>query len=557
MRKKLLLLPWAILLCVLTLKAQTDYDEVPEVTGKIFINDVFLQAFSPDTFLLHDILIDDGIIIGLDRTLEAPLDARIIEADSAYAYPCFIDVFSHAGIPEPERSQERFDIKFRGFPPNDVAGISPENKVLKDIKASDKSLAELRKNGFAISHTVPRGQMLPGKGSIICLVGASSEDMLIKESVSMLFQFAGARGVYPSTVIAVMAKWRELIRQAAYHRQNIQAYEAAPAGKQRPKSNTVLEALYPVLDKDLPVYVNASSAKDIFRALELYKDLGYAMVLANVQMVDPAIELAKTGEVSIVLSADLPEDIKEEKDKEKEQVKDDRIMKLEERKKEAVKEYESQAARLESEGIGFGFSMMDAKASELKDNLRRMIASGLTERTALESLSSTAAGILGIDDRAGSIEAGKLANLFIATGPYFNEESSIKYSIVEGQVEEYEIKKKKSGEAKPDDSLLGEWSFSVDVMGDLNTGTIKIEKSGERMSVSITNDDSPDDPVLCDEVDYKDNTLRLSLTIESQGTALPVNLVLDIEGESYSGTATVGELGTFPIEGSKISSPEK
>jgi len=561
MHKKLFFAILSVFILIKPGLAQTDYNNVPDVTEKIFINDVYLKQYNPDTFLIHDILINKGIIENVAPEMEAPFDARIIEGDSIYAYTSFIDAFSHTGIPQPERRQQRPDVKFRGFPPNDVAGITPENMAFKDIKVNDKSIGDLRKSGFAVSHVVPRGNMLPGQGCVISLKGESVEDMILNESSSSLFQLRGARGVYPSTVIAVMAKWRELIRQTELYNSNIKSYAQNPVSKERPAMNSVLDALIPVVENKRRVFSHAKSNKDVYRSLVLQAELGYDVVLSNVRRVEPAMDALSQKKVDIILSAELPDAIKEdkkEKGKEetsKEEEGDPRREALLERKKLSIKEFESQAALLESKNVRFAFSMMDVKASDIKGNLKRMIDAGLSEEAGMNALTINAAEILGLEKMCGSIEKGKLANLFLSTGPYLDKESSIKYSIVEGHVEEYEIKKKRSS-SKSDNSIEGSWSFSVDVMGDLNTGKIVITKEDDQYNVSIINDGDPDDPRQCSDVSYEDGTLSMSLIVPSEDGDLPVQLSLDIDQGSYTGTVTIEPLGSFPIEGSKISSPE-
>ncbi len=562
MHKKLFFAIVSVFILIKPGLAQTDYNNVPDVTGKIFINDVYLKQYNPDTFLIHDILIDNGIIKNIAPAMEAPFDARIIEGDSIYAYSAFIDAFSHTGIPQPERRQQRPDVQFRGFPPNDIAGITPEKMAFKDIKANDKSIAALRKSGFAVSHVVPRGNMLPGQGCIISLKGDSVEDMILDESSSCLFQLRGARGVYPSTVIAVMAKWRELNRQAELYSANNKSYALDPVSKERPVMNSVLDALVPVVENRRRVFSHAQSNKDVYRSLVLQSELGYDVVLSNVRRVEPAIEALSQDKMHIILSTELPDAVKEDKKKEKgneesaKEESDPRREALLERKKESIKEFESQAALLESKDVRFAFSMMDVKATDLKANLERMIAAGLSEQAAMNALTINAAEILGLEKICGSLEKGKMANLFLSTGPYLDKESSIKYSIVEGHVEEYEIRKKKRALSNSDNSIEGTWSFSIDVMGDLNTGKIVITKEADQYEVNIINDAAPDDPRPCSDISFEYGTLSLSLIVPYEDGDLPVQLSLDIDQDSFNGTATIGQLGSFPIEGSKISSPE-
>ena len=94
--------------------------------------------------------------------------------------------------------------------------------------------------------------------------------------------------------------------------------------------------------------------------------------------------------------------------------------------------YESQAATFQKASIPFGFSTLSAKSKDTQANLRRMIKAGLTEDAALGALTIQAAQNLGVADRLGSIDVGKIANLVISRKPYFNEKAKVRYVFVEG-----------------------------------------------------------------------------------------------------------------------------
>ena len=541
-------------------KAQTDYNNVPEVTTKIFINDVYIYQTARDSFGLGDILIDDGIIKNISAEIPVPVDAKIIEGDSAFVYPAFIDAYSHTAIPKPERSNERPDVKFRGYPPNDVAGITPEVLAVDALSEKDASIKKMVESGFAVVHSAPRGRMLPGQGAVISLNGKSKEEMIIDGAHSLVFQLTGARGVYPSTVIGVMSKWREMYKNAILYNENMDKYTEMPQGNSRPAHDPVLQALVPATKKQNAVYAYAQNAKDVYRQLALKEELGYKLVLVDVKQADPALTALKNEDVSIILSLDLPSEEKKKKDKkdasEEEAKGDEETEKLIERKTQAIEEYVAQAARLEAQGIDFAFSTNSIKLSKLKENLKRMVESGLSQEAALDALTINAAKLLGINDVTGSIHNGKLANLIICTDAYFDENSNIKYVLVEGQITENEIKKKKEGKAGAMDNILGEWRYSVDVMGEINSGKMVISQNEGVAKLLIVPDDG-DGEVSASDVVFEDGNFSCSLQIVDEGATLNIVLKLDFEESSFSGTAIIGDLGTFPIEGNKITTPEK
>lgn len=574
------------------LHAQIDYDIMPEVTTTILINDVHIQKTPADSFGLGDILIVDGTIKEISRSITPPYNARVIEGDSAYAYAAFIDPLSHTGIPKPDKEGDRPKVKFPGHPPNSVAGITPEKNAAEAINAREGSISSWREAGYAIVHTVPQGRMLPGMGAIVSLHGDSAEDMILREKSSMFFQLQGARGFYPATVIGVMAKWRDMYRKSTYLSKHQDIYKTTILGTQRPKSDKSIEALIPVSSGQMPVFMKVEKSKDIFRAMTLQKELGYNLVIGGVKQITPAIPKLKNSNVKVLLSANLPKAEKEEKSDDKKKGKKKAKNKLKDaekevketaekkkakkekdepakeddpetkalklKKKESYDAYVAQAGMLEKEGVPFAFSMIDVKTKDLKPNLIKMIDAGLSKEYALSALTTVPAKILGVDKVAGTLTNGKMANIMISDKPYFDKESAIRYVFVEGHMTEIKKKdKKKASEGSSDGevkkSIVGVWSFTVEIPGDTQTGNMTISDDGKIEIVADNNDGETD---VADDTAFADDNVTFDLTIDNNGSQMQLSFDLNFDGDSYEGMVDVGEFGSFPISGSKISSPE-
>ncbi len=591
-------------LWTLQVAAQIDYDVFPEVTNTYFINDVHIQTSPQDSFGLGDILIKDGRISQISRTMTAPADAYVIEGDSAYVYPAFIAGLSHAGIAKEESKKERPKVKFQGYPPNSVVGITPEKKAFEMVDPSNESIKKMKSNGFAMAQVVPRGTLLPGQGSVVVFDGESNQDMVLIESVSQFMQMKGTRGFYPSTIIGVMAKWRDLYNQAATLSQHQDISARTPQSK-RAKKDAALESLIPVTKKQLPMVVLTNKVKDLHKALALKKELGYNLVVAEVQQGWSLAERLKKEQVTVLLSTKLP---KEKKDKDskkgdkktdkkdakksdaekkamgdaeqmkdeakekmdekkkpkadkKEKPKDPEVEAMEARQKKSFEEYVGQAAAFEKAGIPFAFSFLEGKPEDIKKTLGRMMKSGLTKEAALAALTTNPARILGVEKEVGTLERGKLANLFVSDAPYFDKESNIKMLFVEGSMTEFEVKKKKKkdgGEASSDfkANLAGTWAYEVETPVGPMGGSVTI-KGSEDLSIIVTSDDDPDDPSEGRDITLGDESITFVIDVGmGPGVEVPATMELDFNGDSFSGTVSIDEMGSMPISGSKSSSPE-
>jgi len=310
----------------------------------------------------------------------------------------------------------------------------------------------LRSLGFTTAHVVPYGGMLPGNGAIVFLGGNSSDDMVVAAKSSLYAELTIAERVYPNTVIGVMAKWRELYRQSMLTKSYESTYASNRAGLERPSSDRIYEAFYPVIDKRIPVLFRAEKALDIHRVLALQADLGFNLIAGNLKEGWDVIPKLKSSGAKVFLSLELPEEKKEEKKEDKTTTPEtssltDSVEKaaLEKRKADFVALHAGQASTFQKAGIPFGFATLSAKSKDIPSNLRRMIQAGLKEDDALAALTTNAASLLGISDRLGTIDAGKVANLVVSDKPYFNEKAKVRYVFIDGIM--YKIDSKETEKA--------------------------------------------------------------------------------------------------------------
>ncbi|MBK6950194.1 MAG: hypothetical protein IPH16_20825 [Haliscomenobacter sp.] len=264
------------------------------------------------------VIIRDGLIHAVGTNLAIPADAKVIAADSMFVYAGFIDGLSYAGIPQsrqpaapgqagpPQPGQQAQRPANAANPTNEQAGIQPEIKARDVLSPQEKSLEDLRKLGFTAAHVVPQGRMLPGSGALFLLNGNTADEMLIKDNTSLFATFNGARGVYPSTVIGVMSKFRELYKQAEQAKMQEAMFAANPAGMAKPANNKSLQAFYPVLDKKQSVYFAVDDIRSIHRAMTLQQELGFPIVMAGLKQGWYVVDMIKSKNIPVLLSVDLP-----------------------------------------------------------------------------------------------------------------------------------------------------------------------------------------------------------------------------------------------------------
>ncbi|MBK7790799.1 MAG: amidohydrolase family protein [Saprospiraceae bacterium] len=542
------------------------------VTKNYFIQNVWLTTSPGTAAVLTSVKVRDGIIEEIGPGIKPGFDYKIIKADSQYVYAGFIDAMSHTGIKKEEDKKETPKLPSRGLANYEQSGITPQNNALANIKPKDSSISDLRKSGFVLSHVFPRGRMIAGNSTLIALNDAEHEDKLVvKNNVAMQASFTPANGASPSTVIGVIARFKEFYQNTGLAIDNEARFAKQNLGHKKPEYVEEWQAMAPVYKKLMPLYFVTPKSKDVFRAVELQKGMGFQMVLADVQHLQPAIDKVKAGGYAVLLSPQLPEEQKEEK-KEKGEKKEGQANAdagreeagkanerteeekgLEKRKKEKLQEYLAQAALLEKNNISFAFSMANAKPADFLKSIRAMKKAGLSEKAALSALTTTPATMLQVAGQYGTLEKGKSASMVFFDKAVWDEKAIIKQVMVDGQM--YVNEEKPKSEGKPGDGLKleGEWSYTVDVQGQVETGRFKFVKEGKGFSGTSTSDANESTPM--EDLIIDGNKVTFKLMINS-GQPTPVTVELTFTNDSYTGNATIGEAGSFVVKGSKTNGPK-
>ncbi len=209
----------------------------------------------------------------------------------------------------------------------------------------------------------------------------------------------------------------------------------------------------------------------------------------------------------------------------------------------AVRRREASPAALAAAGVPFAFATLGAEPAKILPGLRRMVAAGLTPDAALEALTTAPARILGLSDDLGTVERGRLANLVVVRGDLFADSAAVRYVFVEGTRFENTGKPPRRGGAAGDSSateILGAWTLTVTTPGGDQDGafTITGAPGSYAGSTTVDGDTYPLEGVTLDgsTLSFRFSAADLGL-VEVSGT---------VSGLSFTGTASVGPLGSFP-----------
>lgn len=575
-----LMLLTALLATVSTAKAQDD--DLPRVTRTFAITDARIVQAPGQVIERGTVVVRDGLIHAVGTDVRVPFDAQRIAGDSLTVYAGFIDGLSHAGIGPEERGEPQ-KAKNPGSPDPERAGILPERSAAGMVAPSDSAVAALRGLGFTTAHTVPRGEMLPGQGAIIQLGGATPEAMLLEPEHSLFVQFEGSRGswstsVYPSTPMAVIAQFRQLYHEATRREELAERYEQNPAGLTRPPLDPQHTAFAALVRGDRPAFFRADDALEIYRALALHEDLGFPIALSGIAQSARALDALAEADVPLFLTLALPDEPEEASaadtitvagapddtlttaadsnraitpEEGSHFIRDFRTRSYEDAEAEernlrarrdlARSEYLRTAAMLHEAGLRFGFSTLETDPSALRENLRVMIEEGLPAEAALAALTTDAADLLGISDRVGTIEEGKIANLVLTRGSYFDEDAPVRFTFVDGVPHEFDL-------APADPS--GSWQVEVQLADSTIEGTLTL--AGGTDDPSGTIDGFSNEPAALSDVDVDGETLSFTFPTDEHGR---VTARVTIAGDRFEGTIQLLD-GPAPITGTRSTDPD-
>ena len=362
----------------------------------LFIKNGYILTMAGDIIEGGSILIKDGKIAEVGKDIVAPLDAEIIDADGKMVLPGFIDAHCHIGMWEE-------GMGFEGSDGNEwVDPITPQLRAIDAINPMDEAFHEAYMGGVTTAVTGPgSANVIGGMFVAIKTYGKRVDDMIIKDPVAMKIAFGeNPKTVYesqkrsPITRMANAAMLRETLFKAEAYGEKKEKGKEDP--EKMPEYDMKMEALLKVLNKEIPLKAHAHRADDIFTALRIAKEFDVDITLDHCtegHLI--ADELAKENKGAIVGPT------------------------LSNRSKIELKNLTFDTPKvLNQAGIKIAI-MTDSPVIPLHYLplcAGLAVKSGLDEMEALKAITINAAEIVGIDDKVGSIEVGKDADIVIYDG---------------------------------------------------------------------------------------------------------------------------------------------
>jgi imidazolonepropionase-like amidohydrolase len=359
------------------------------------------------------ILVEDGKVkfVGHRPQLKLPAQTPVVTA--AVVTPGLIDAHAVVGlsgalnIGRIDQDQDELS------DPNQA-----ELRVLDGFNPNEPLLQFVREQGVTVLHVLPgRSNVIAGQTGIFRSFGRTAEQMTVRFPAGILVNLGEIpKQTYPGRPPGTRMGTANLVRTALVQAQNHARKRAAKDEDKRPAPNLKLEALEPVLNGKLPVIFSAHRADDIMTGLRLADEFHLSARLSLATegyLVMDAIAAAKMP-VIVHPTMQRPATL------------------------ETFNSHLANAATLADRhiplAIGTAFEGYVPKTRVLRYEAAMAMVNGLGFDRALSAVTLDAARLLGIDDRFGSIEVGKTADLVLYDGDPFEHTTHVTHTLMDGRV---------------------------------------------------------------------------------------------------------------------------
>lgn len=347
------------------------------------------------------VVIADGKIVAVGAGVTAPSGATVIDCSGKWIYPGMIDGNTTLGLSEVDS-----DPRTRDF--NEVGDVIPQVRAITAVNPNSVLIPVTRLSGVTTVIAAPVGDLFPGTAALINLHGYTPDQMFAGfEGVVLIFPNTARKGYMdrrtPEEIRKGVEKAMEKLNQTwelatQYHKLD----SATKSAKYYPE----MQALLPVVRGERALMIEVNTSKEILEAIRWVTDRRIKKVILT--------GVAEGWRVaSEIAKADLP-------------VITGPVQAL------PTREYDRYDKAYANAGLMRKAGVKVAICTKQTENVRNLpfhagfaAAYGLGKEEALRAVTIVPAEILGVADKVGSIEVGKIANLFVSDGDPFETKTNI------------------------------------------------------------------------------------------------------------------------------------
>ncbi|MEP6850932.1 MAG: amidohydrolase family protein [Acidobacteriota bacterium] len=370
------------------------------------------------------VIIQNGKIAAVGANVSVPSGAERIDGKGLSVFPGMIDANTNLGLSE-------ISLGVPGSVDTTETGTMNANaKAIKGINPHSTHVNVARVNGVTTAGSFPTGGTISGQAAVINLNGSTQDQMAVLPTAGLVVNFPriatfggftpgqGRQQIDFNEAIRRRDKDLEELKKIFKDAENYaRAREASAADSSLPyvKTDEKLDAMVPYIRGQKPIFFVAERANDIKGVAKFVTDMKVKGIIVGGQDAWKVADDLKKNNISVIYTDiyNLP-------------VRDD----------DAYDYMFEAPSKMQSAGVKFCISTGDdgPEVRDLPYQAGMAGAFGLAKDEALKSVTLYPAQILGIDDRLGSIEIGKVANIVVTDGDILEPRTSIKYLFIEGRL---------------------------------------------------------------------------------------------------------------------------
>lgn len=370
------------------------------------------------------VVISGGRISAVGAGAGVPSGAQLIEGAGLTVYPGMIDAGTNMGLVEVSS----------GAPGTidtaELGDLNPNVAAIWAVNPHSSHIAVTRVEGVTSVLSMPSGGTISGQAAFINLAGSSPREMAVAPQAALVIDFprVGGGGGFAAFQLAQQGitqdaltardrrieELRRVFRDAEVYGRAQDAYAKDPKGVPRPPTDLKLAALVPYARGERPVVFRAERDRDIRGAVRFAEEMKLKPVIIGGSEAWKAVQFLKEKNVPVIL---------------------DSVLNLPLREDDPYDSLFENAAKLQAAGVRFCISTGDSGAHvrDLPFHAGMAAAYGLPRAEALKAVTLYPAQILGVADRVGSVEQGKVANLVVTDGDILEARTRVRHLFIGGR----------------------------------------------------------------------------------------------------------------------------
>ena len=390
--------------CLIIVGQSHAHDYIPgdKQVNPILLAGGDLHTVSDGVMLNTDILFENGRITAIGKDLTIPTGSKVIDITGHQVYPGLIAPNSTVGLIEIGQVRATNDISERGRNNPDVQthiAYNPDSEIIPTVRA----------NGITTALIVPGGGLIRGRSSLINLDGWTKEDAMEKKTVGIHISWPRSSIItswwMDETAEEQKKKNEENRLKIEKHFDNASSYYIARKADPNLKIDSRLEAMLPVFDRTLPVFIHADDLRQIEQAVDFANKYDLRLIIVGGREAWKTADLLKENNIPVMLGSTQRMPMRSDDDY-------DLSYRL--------------PVLLRDAGVKFciglnGGSWSSWGTRNLPFMAGQAVAFGLDYEEALRSLTLSTAEILGVEKEIGSLEIGKKATLIVSSGDILDQ----------------------------------------------------------------------------------------------------------------------------------------